>query len=90
MNLVIVAVAAFVGGVLSAFLGFLDSKEKFDPRKFGKSIGVALLSGLAFAIGYSFSETIGARDIFVAILAGAGVDGITNRALGAARPGGET
>lgn len=83
MNLVIIALAAFGGGVLAAVLGFLDSKEPFDARKFGKSVGVAMLSGLAFAVGYSFSNHIGARDTFLAVLAGAGVDVLTNRAIGA-------
>ncbi len=84
MNLIYVAVAAFAGGILAAFLGWLDSKEPFDPRKFGKSVGVALLSGFAFAVGYTFSNHIGVRDVFVAVLAGAGVDALTNRAIGAA------
>lgn len=84
MNLVLIAVAAFVGGMLAAFLGWLDSHEPWDSRKFGKSMGFAILSALGFAIGYSFSNSIGARDIFIAILAGAGVDAISNRAIGAA------
>ena len=82
MNLVFVALAAFGGGVLSAFMGWLESKEPFDPRKFGKSMGVALLAGLSFAVGYSFSNSVGARDIFVAILAGAGIDALSNRTSG--------
>jgi len=85
LALVVIAAAAFCGGILAAFLGWLDSKEPWDPRKFGKSMGFALLSALGFAIGYSFADTIGARDIFVAILAGAGVDSISNRAIGAVK-----
>ena len=85
LNLVVVAVAAFSGGLLSSVLGWLDSKEPWDSRKFGRSAGFALLSGIGFAVGYSFSNSIGARDVFVAILAGAGVDSISNRAIGALR-----
>jgi hypothetical protein len=85
MNLVLIALAAFGGGTLAAFLGWLDSAEPFAPRKFGRSLGFALLSGIGFAVGYSFSDSIGARDLFAAVLAGAGVDALSNRALGAAR-----
>jgi len=85
IRLVLVALAAFAGGVLSAFLGWLDSREAFDSRKFGRSVGFALLSGLGFAVGYSFSDGVGARDIFVAVLAGAGVDSLSNRAIGAGK-----
>lgn len=83
MNLVIIALAAFAGGILAAFIGWLDAHEPWDSRKFGKSLGVALITALVFAVGYSFSGEIGAKDIFIAVLAGAGVDVLTNRALGA-------
>ena len=86
LDLVVVAVAAFGGGILSAFLGWLDSHEPWDGRKFGKSMGFALLSALGFAIGYSFSDGVGTRDVFIAILAGAGVDSISNRAIGIWKP----
>ena len=85
LNLVWVALAAFLGGCLSATLGWLDSKEPFDGRKFGRSVGFALLSGIGFAIGYSFADGIGIKDLFLAFQSGAGWDSITNRALGAAR-----
>ena len=38
MDLVLIATAAFGGGILNAFMGWLDSKEAFDPRKFSKSL----------------------------------------------------
>lgn len=83
--MIIVALAAFFGGVLSAFLGWCDSHESFDLRKFGKSVGFAFLAALGFALSYSFADSVGARDVFVAILAGAGVDCLSNRAIGAIR-----
>lgn len=85
VGLIIVVLAAFCGGILAAFLGWLDSKEPFDSRKFGKSVGMALISAIGFGVGYSFADTIGAKDIFIAILAGAGVDVIANRAIGASK-----
>ncbi len=82
--MLLVAMAAFGGGVLSAVLGFLDSKEIFDVRKFGKSVGFALLAGLGFAVTYQLAgaapET---KDIFLAVMSGAGWDVVTNRLTGA-------
>ena len=80
-----VALAAFGGGILSAILGWLDSKEPFALKKFLKSVGFALLAGMGFALSYSFADSISMRDIFAATLAGAGWDAVTNRALGALR-----
>ena len=36
-QLIYVALAALAGAMASAFMGWLDSKEPFDPRKFGSS-----------------------------------------------------
>jgi len=85
MNLIIVAIAAFGGGVLSALLGWLDSKETFNSRKFGKSAVIALLAGIGFAVGYSFGDGVEVGDVFLAILGGAGVDSLSNRVIGATR-----
>ena len=83
MNLVLVAGAAFGGGILSAFLGWLDSKEPFVGRKFGRSCIFALLSALGFAVTYSFADGVTARDICLAIIGGSGVDGLSNYVIGA-------
>ena len=81
--MIFVALAAFGGGLLSALLGWLDSKEPFDGRKFSKSVGVALLTALGFAVGYSFADGVGTKDIFLAVLGGASADSLTNRLVGA-------
>lgn len=87
MGIVVVALAATFGGVLSALMGWWDSKEPFDSRKFSRSVVVALLSGMAFAISYSFAGDVSIKDIFLAIMSGAGIDSLTNRALGATTKG---
>ena len=81
--MIIIALSAFGGGILAAILGWLDSKEEFDPRKFAKSIGFAFLAGLGFAVGYQLSDGPLTRDCLVALLSGAGWDAVTNRTLGA-------
>lgn len=74
-----VAIAALIGGLVSAGLGWLESKEPFDPRKFGGSAIRSLVAALIFVVGYSFSDSIGVLDLFYAFLGGAGVDVIGNR-----------
>lgn len=80
-DLVFVALAAFAGGMLSAILGWIDSREPFDVRKFGRSLIFALLAGIAFGVGYNFVGVVGVRDLFLAVLSGAGVDVLSHRAI---------
>jgi len=82
-----VAIAAFIGGLIAAGLGWLESKEPFDPRKFGGSAIRSLVAALIFVAGYSFSNSIGILDLFYAFLGGAGVDVIGNRIAGNAGNG---
>jgi hypothetical protein len=77
-----VAMAALIGGLASAGLGWLESKEPFDPRKFGGSAIRSLIAALIFVAGYSFSDSIGILDLVYAFLGGAGVDVIGNRLAG--------
>lgn len=81
-DIILVALAAFIGGVLSAILGWLDSQEPFNPRKFAKSLGFALVAGLGFAVAYNFSDGVTIRDLITAFLGGAGWDAVTNRFIG--------
>ena len=80
MNLILIAVAATTGVLLSSILGWLDSKEKFNARKFSKSLIIAGLAGGTFAIRYSFSDSISPKDFLDAALWSAGADAIVNRA----------
>lgn len=82
-----VAIAALIGGLASAGLGWLESKEPFDPRKFGGSAIRSLVAALIFVTGYSFANSIGILDLFYAFLGGAGVDVIGNRIAGRAGNG---
>jgi hypothetical protein len=77
-----VAIAALLGGLAAAGLGWLESREPFDPHKFGGSVVRSLLAAVIFAVGYSFSDSIGVLDLLAAFLGGAGVDVIGNRIAG--------
>ncbi len=48
--MIILAIAAFGGGILSAVMGFVDSSEPFNLRKFSKSVIVSLLAGIGVAV----------------------------------------
>ena len=74
-----VAVAALVGGLVSALLGWLESSESFNPRKFGGSAVRALIAAAVFTAGYELVNGIGALDLLYAFLGGAGVDVLGNR-----------
>lgn len=87
MNVVLISVTAFAGAMLSALLGWLDSKEAFDVRKFGASIVRAIIAGIAFAAAYQYLNGIGPLDIAFAFLGGAGVDTLGNRVAGSIRAG---
>jgi hypothetical protein len=77
-----IAMAALLGGLVAALLGWLESNESFNPRKFGGSVIRALIAGIIFAVGYQLSGAAGILDLFYAFLGGAGVDVLGNRVAG--------
>jgi len=77
-----IALAALAGGLVAALLGWLESAEPFNSRKFGGSAIRALIAGIVFAVGYQLSETVSLLDLFYAFLGGAGVDVLGNRVAG--------
>ena len=82
MDRLYISIAAVMGGVVVALLGWLESSEPFNIRKFGGSVIRALIAGAIFAAAYEMSDSAGWRDLFYAFLAGAGVDVIGNRIAG--------
>ncbi len=83
MDRVYIALAALAGGLFSALMGWMESHEPFDARKFGGSVIRTLIAAIIFAIGYQFTHTtVTAIDVFYALLGGAGVDAIGNRIAG--------
>lgn len=78
-----VALSALAGGLVAALLGWMESNEPFNVRKFGGSGIRALVAGAVFAVGYELTEGhVGAADLLYAFLGGAGVDAIGNRIAG--------
>ena len=83
MDRILIALMALGGGLLAALLGWLDSNEPFEPRKFGGSAIRSLVAAVVFAVGYQLVQVqITVLDLFLAFLVGAGVDAIGNRIAG--------
>jgi len=82
MNVFYIALAALLGGIAAALLGWLESGEAFNPRKFGGSLIRSLIAAAVFAAGYQLSAGVGIIDLLYAFLGGAGVDVIGNRISG--------
>lgn len=82
MERLLIALVALLGGLAAAFLGWLESNETFNPRKFGGSAVRALVAGVVFAVGYHLSGSVSVLDLFYAFLGGAGVDVLGNRISG--------
>ena len=68
------AVAAFLGAVVVALLGWADSKEPFNGRKFLASALRGLVAAVTFAVGVAITSTAGWGFYAVAFLGGAGLD----------------
>jgi len=82
MDRLYIALAALLGGLVAALLGWLGSGEPFNPRKFGGSGIRALIAAVIFAVGYQLANSVTLPDLFYAFLGGAGVDVLGNRIAG--------
>ena len=85
MNFIWIALAAFVGGVATAFLGFLDSQQEFQIRKFCASLIRSCFAAVVIAAAFQYSDEMQPVDIALAFLGGAGIDVIGNRTAGILR-----
>jgi len=87
MNPIWIALAAFLGGVIATLLGWLQSGEPFNPRKFISGVVKSLIAGVAFAAAYEYKNAITVIDLFIAFCGGAGVEALGTRIAGAIRAG---
>ena len=82
MEIIFIGVAAFLGGIVAALLGWTETNEAFDARKFCSSLIRAIIAGGVIAVAFNYSE-ITLLSFLIAFLAGAGVDAGGNRIAGA-------
>jgi hypothetical protein len=86
IKLLWIVLAAFIGGVISALLGWAGSvpPEPFNNRKFIVSFGTSLLAGIFYASTLYAPSGNFLKDLFTALLyVGTGSDVLVNRAIGA-------
>jgi len=84
MDMILVIVAAFSGGVVSGLLGWTQSGEDFVARKFCATVLRSLLAAGGMALAYPVVQTMGLiPGVISAFLAGAGVDVLGHRLGGA-------
>ena len=85
IHLILIVLAAFLGGVGLALFGWAGSvpKEPFDARKFLVSVGTAAVAGLAYGIYLYSPSSSFTRDILGALSAGITGDIVWNRVSGA-------
>ncbi len=74
-----IGLAAALGAICTALLGWTESGEPFDVRKFMSSVIRAIIGGAAIAIAFDYSSASGPLSYLIAFVAGAGVDAGGNR-----------
>ena len=87
MNVIYIMVAAFVGGIVSSLLGWVETQEPFVARKFAASLIRAFIAAGIFAAGFSYANHFTPLDILWAFLGGIGVDAGGHRIAAAIRAG---
>ena len=83
IDIVLLVVCAIGGAIFGALLGWGESKESFNGRKFGASLGRGIIAALVFVLGYQTATEILVWDYIAVILGGAGFDALLKRGQGA-------
>ena len=72
--IILVFVAAFMGGIVAALLGWVSTNECFVARKFVTSVIKALIGAVVISVTFNFAGTTNLIMLMIAFLSGAGVD----------------
>jgi len=83
INIFLIGLAAFAGGMATALLGWTESGEAWDGKKFISSVIRALVGGIAIAVAMDYSGASIPIVYLMAFLSGAGVEVGGNRIAGA-------
>lgn len=83
MEVIYIGISAFIGAIINALLGWTESSDAFDVRKFTSSIIRGVIGAAGIAAAFNYAEDINAISFIIAFLAGAGVDAGGNRIAGA-------
>ena len=74
MGIIWIALAGFCGAITLSMLGWLNSGEAFEPRKFIGSLLTAVITAITIATTVGYTEDATLIEIFMAFLMGAGAD----------------
>ena len=83
MEVIWIALCAFVGAVAASLAGWADSQTPFDRKKFTSSAIRALVAAFGLAAAYSYTGPLTPIDLLLAFIAGSGIDVLGNRGWGA-------
>ena len=82
----VTAFLAALGGILAAFLNWLNGHEDFAPRKFLSSLIMAVVSGWTFGLTYDKAPAVTPFVVLTCLLWGVGFDAVKNLTLGTVKP----
>jgi len=85
INLIGIALAAFVGGLTTALLGWSEASAPWNWKKFSSSVIRSLVGAVAIAAAMDYSGATAPIIYLLAFLSGAGVEVGGNRIAGALR-----
>jgi len=83
INLIGIALAAFVGGITTALLGWSEASTPWNWKKFSSSVIRSLVGAVAIAAAMDYSGATAPIVYLVAFLSGGGVEVGGNRVAGA-------
>lgn len=78
-----IALAAWLGSMVTGLIGFLASSTPWDWRKFGLTALRGLITAASFAVLYAEASDISSREYILAFLGGTGGDTVAKRVIGA-------
>lgn len=58
IQILIIFGLSIAGTVTNAVIGYLESNEPFNPRKFVPSVLRAVIAGIGFAVGYGIVDVV--------------------------------
>lgn len=91
LEMLLVAILAMLGALVAAYLGWANSGEPFNARKFSSSVIRAIVAALLFVAGSYTTQAPANFLVYLgAFLGGAGVDVLGNRLAGAVGYGSKT
>lgn len=85
-----IALSAFSGAILLSLLGWSNSSEKFNLKKFTGSLITAVFAAAVVAATFDYSKSVNAVAIFTAVSTGAGADAVRKAVSNASRKNGDS